>query len=210
MVELMEKYGKLSFNCSSTLLRVLHKDGGWPPGQTNILSFSQRGNVMSKKSMVNKAGYLLGVVLIAVTFGCSSKSQTVAPAETGDMAPVSSMVESYGDIELPIEMKLIQDRSMAMRTDSFQGGIHVYKGRVQLSSLRDYITIAMRNHKWKLVGEASYRNVILAFTKPNKTCMVVLSEGVGGGFGQTQADLYVTVDVAAASRLNPFGEPVKQ
>jgi hypothetical protein len=126
-----------------------------------------------------------------------------------ELAPVTTMVESYGDIELPLEMTLLSDKSIAMRTDSFQGGIHSYSGRVQIGSLKDYILASMRNNKWKLVGEASYKNVMLAFTKPNKTCMVVLSEGVSAGF-KTQADFYVTVDLAAMNQLNKFGAPANQ
>lgn len=131
------------------------------------------------------------------------------PIKEESLSQVTTMVESYGDIELPLEMTLEPDKSMAMRTDSFQGGIHVYRGRVQIASLKDYIIASMRNHKWKLVGEASYKNVMLAFTKPNRTCMVVLSED-SAVLGKTQANFYVTVDVAAAGRLNPFGEPVNQ
>ncbi len=152
---------------------------------------------------------LLTMSLIA---GCSGKTETPAgdSLSSDQLAPVTTMVEGYGDIELPIDMILETDKSMAMRTDSFQGGIHIYTGRVQIGSLRDYIIVSMRNHKWKMVGEASYKNVMLAFTKPNKTCMVVLSESSAGSFGKTHANFYVTVDVAAASRLNPFGEPIKQ
>ena len=96
-----------------------------------------------------------------------------------------------------------------MRTDSFQGGVHIYSGKVQIASLKDYIVVSMRNNKWKLVGEATYNNVMLAFTKPNKTCMVIIQDS-SSNLGKTKANFYVTVDVAAASRLNPFGEPVNQ
>lgn len=149
-------------------------------------------------------------MLLAMT-GCASMSTATPPEPMGDddLAAVTTMVESYGDIELPLEMVLDSKKSMAMRTDSFQGGIHVYQGKVQLASLKDYIITSMRNNKWKVVGEASYQSVMLAFTKPNKTCMVVL-DGKTGLAGKTQASFYVTVDVAAASRLNPFGEPIKQ
>lgn len=154
-----------------------------------------------------------GIILLALVSltACSGSQSTTSSGQAfaeSELSPVSTMVESYGDIELPLEMVLQADKSMAMRTDSFQGGIHIYRGRVQLASLKDYIIVAMRNHKWKLVGEASYKNVMLAFTKPNKTCMVVLSEDATGVLGKTQANFYVTVDVAAAGRLNPFGEPV--
>jgi len=167
---------------------------------------------MQIKSYCKKIGYASCVLLLTgLLGGCASNSkQPMEQMGDSELAPVATMVESYGDIELPIEMVLDPKKSMAMRTDSFQGGIHVYKGRVQVSSLRDYIIASMRNNKWKLVGEASYNSVMLAFTKPNKTCMVVLSEPSTGVLGKTQANFYVTVDVAAASRLNPFGEPIKQ
>lgn len=149
-------------------------------------------------------------LLIGLMTGCATQKAAEPPSVTDDsLAPVASMVESYGDIELPIEMVLDNKASMAMRTDSFQGGIHVYRGRVDIASLKDYVIASMRNHKWKLVGEASYQNVMLAFTKPNKTCMVVLSDSKSS-LGKTQASYYVTEDVAAANRLNPFGEPVTQ
>jgi len=157
--------------------------------------------------------FFLPVLVIGLLSSCAATSTTTPPVDTtagdNDLAQLTTTVESYGDIELPIEMTLIPKKSMAMRTDSFQGGIHVYSGKVELTSLRDYIIASMRNHRWKLVGEASYNGAMLAFTKPNKTCMVVLSSG-GSMLGKTEASLYVTVDVAAANRLNPFGEPIKQ
>lgn len=168
---------------------------------------------MHDTSCTKKIGwfFLLGLLLLAIS-GCAGNyggqsSSVQAASFDGGPGAVSTTVESYGDIELPIEMTLEQDKSMAMRTDSFQGGIHVYSGRVEINSLRDYIIVSMRNNKWKLVGEASYKNVMLAFTKPNKTCMVVLANNP---MGKTQANLYVTVDLAAANRLNPFGEPIRQ
>jgi hypothetical protein len=172
---------------------------------------------MQMKSVGKKVGGMCGLILLmGLMTGCmngmmggSGSSMQTAGDE---FTPVTTMVESYGDIELPLEMTLLSDKSIAMRTDSFQGGIHSYGGRVQIGSLKDYILASMRNNKWKLVGEASYKNVMLAFTKPNKTCMVVLSEGVTGGLGKTQADFYVTVDLAAINRpnTNPYGAPVKQ
>lgn len=167
---------------------------------------------MQIKSVVKKAGQLCGVILLmSLMTGCMNgmmgRTGSSVPPANDELAPVATMVESYGDIELPLEMKLLSDKSIAMRTDSFQGGIHSYSGRVQIGSLKDYILASMRNNKWKLVGEASYKNVMLAFTKPNKTCMVVLSEGVSAGLGKTQADFYVTVDVAAMNQMNKFQAP---
>ena len=166
---------------------------------------------MQIKTVAKNVGSFCSLImLLGLMTGCMSglkgEPDSSMPLPNDDLAPVATMVESYGDIELPIEMTLLHDKSIAMRTDSFQGGIHSYSGRVHIASLKDYIIVSMRNNKWKLVGEASYKNVMLAFTKPNKTCMFVLSESLG----KTQANLYVTVDVAAENLLNPFGAPVKQ
>jgi len=136
-------------------------------------------------------------------FSSSSGSQ-VAPVE---MDPFTSKVGDFDDIEIPMDMKYERDESVAIRTNSFEGGILTYRGRVELSSLKMFMISAMENKQWKLVGEAQTQKTLLAFSKPNKTCMVVLEEGFGGKYGLTTATLYITVDVAASGRLNPFGEP---
>jgi len=123
------------------------------------------------------------------------------------MDPFTSKVGDFDDIEIPMDMKYERDESVAIRTNSFEGGILTYRGRVELSSLKMFMISAMENKQWKLVGEAQTQKTLLAFSKPNKTCMVVLEEGFGGKYGLTTATLYITVDVAASGRLNPFGEP---
>jgi hypothetical protein len=125
-----------------------------------------------------------------------------------EMPPVSNNIASHGDIVLPAELEWDRAKSMAIKTDSFTGGIYRYSGRLEVGSLKDFIIASMANNKWKLVGEAAYKDTMLAFIKPHKTCMVTLSEGFGGFLGTTNVDLYVTVDLAASKGLNPFGEPV--
>ena len=147
---------------------------------------------------------------VLVIGGCSGKSQNQPAAGAGDLPPLASSVGSFGDLELPVEMKLDQEKTMSINTESFKGGILHYAGRVEVNSLKDFIIASMRNNKWKLVGEASYDYTLLAFTKPNKTCMVVLAESLGGSLGKTHATLYVTADLSASGNVNPFGESTMQ
>ena len=49
----------------------------------------------------------------------------------------------------------------------------------------------MKANKWRLVGETESKNIMLAFVKPNKTCMMVITEGL---FGKTELKLYVAID----------------
>jgi len=147
---------------------------------------------------------MLGGCATSNPFGSSNSSQV---GQT-DMEPFSAKVADFDDLEIPMDMKYNNDDSMVIRTTSFEGGILTYSGRVELESLKLFMISALENKQWKLVGEAQTRRTLLAFTKPNKTCMVVLEEGFGGKYGYTTATLYVTVDLAASGRLNPFGEPL--
>lgn len=162
----------------------------------------------------NIVSVLSVLVLLGLLSGCTNSMMggtgTSTPPANDGLSPMATLVESYLDIELPLEMTLSPDRSIAMKTDSFQGGIHSYSGRVQINSLKDYIITSMRNNKWKLVGEASYKNTLLAFVKPNKTCMVVLSEGIGGTFGKTEAVFYVTIDLTAMNQNKALSAPANQ
>ncbi len=158
----------------------------------------QRGNSI----VIN----ILFVFVVLLTLnGCSNNSKS-----SSDMGipPISNNVTSHSDIVLPAELEWDSSKSMAIKTDSFNGGIYHYSGRVEVNSLKDFIISSMKQNRWKLVGEAAYDSTMLAFIKPNKTCMVTLSEGIGGFLSNTHVELYVTHDLAAAKGLNPFGEPV--
>jgi len=147
----------------------------------------------------------IAVCSLILVNGCARQSAAPPPAE---IEPMSNSVGNFEDIVLPAEMKWNSKKSIAIKTESFRGGILEYKGKVEINSLKDFLVTSMANNQWKLVGEASSADVMIAFTKPNKTCMVTLSEGLGGSLGTTYLKMYITVDVEAAKDLNPFGEPV--
>lgn len=151
---------------------------------------------------------LVAAFLLFIVAGCASQSPAPAAGGGGNIGPLPSPVTNYDDIELPPEMKLDAKKSLSIKTESFRGGVLLFSGKIEITSLREYMIATMKNNNWRHVGEASYDNVLLAFTKPDKTAMVVLREGFGGSLGSTYLELYITVDVAASQKLNPFGEPV--
>jgi len=149
------------------------------------------------------AAILLCVIALLPLTGCSTLG--TADEEQASFAPVAVFAGDLKDIELPPELEWVRDKSMTIKTESFKGGIWHYAGRVEPLSLKDYVINAMHNNKWKLVGESTSHDILLAFVKPNKTCMIVISEG---SFLKTHLTLYVTIDRTAAASLNPFGEAV--
>lgn len=165
--------------------------------------------------MERKLKYVSGFVMVLLATllmvsGCANNSMLsgMQTASQGDSAlpPISSFADELQDIEIPVDLEWLREQSMAIKTDSFRGGIWVYKGRVDAVSLKDFIISAMKNNKWKLVGEVTSEEILLAFIKPNKNCMMVISDSITG---KTELTLYVTIDETAAAGLNPFGEVVR-
>ncbi|MBA3007608.1 MAG: hypothetical protein KKB91_04620 [Proteobacteria bacterium] len=153
--------------------------------------------------MKKNAGLFLLVAFMLVLNGCASMgSRSDSPPPMENLPPLSNFVGEYRDIELPIDMKYNHKKSMVVRTDSFTGGVFYFSGKVERDSLKNFILASMQKNKWKRAGEVSYDSVLLAFTKPNKSCTVVLEEGFGGSLGSTYAAVYVAEDVSAGSGGN--------
>ncbi|MCK5070303.1 MAG: hypothetical protein KAR01_07165 [Desulfocapsa sp.] len=152
---------------------------------------------------------VFAVLLLSLTgcFSTNSNTSAIPGDEIDNFAGMGSTIGNYEDIELPPEMKYNNTNSMSIKTDSFRGGIIHYKGRVEVHSLKEFIVASMKKNKWKLAGEVSSKNVILAFTKPNKTCMMNIEPN--NAISDTTLTMYVTVDVTAAKALNAFGEPIE-
>ncbi len=150
--------------------------------------------------------YLVAAFFLLILSGCASQNKPIDAS--GSVGPLPSPVANYDDIKVPPEMKLDTKKTLTINTESFHGGVLIFSGYVEVQSLKDYMTTSMKNDQWRHVGEASYNNVLLAFTKPHKTCIIVLHGGGFGKLGSTKMEMYVTVDAAAGKQLNPFGEPV--
>jgi hypothetical protein len=142
---------------------------------------------MNKRTQIT----FLTVAFLAVTVmlaGCSSMRKSRPVEDVGGLPQIASFADD-------------------IKTESFRGGIWRYHGRAEILSLKDYLVNSMRDNKWKLVGETTSKDVMLAFTKPSQTCMMVISDGV---FGRVDLTLYISIDKTAAAGMNPFGEPVNQ
>lgn len=141
--------------------------------------------------------------------GCAGNQVGQTGVDPGGAAlpPVSGFADDIQDIVLPTDMEWIREKSISIKTESFRGGIWIYNGKLEVISLKDFMTNSMNDNKWKLVGEATSKDVMLAFVKPGKTCMMVI---VDESFGKTSMTLYVTIDKTATASLNPFGEAISQ
>ncbi len=174
-----------------------------------VLTTRKDGETTMKNESMQNKGFIFALiaVLLFAFGGCTPKSNVPVSDDLDSLPPMASSIGNYEDIEIPADMKYSNNRSLSIRTDSFRGGIIYYTGRVELYSLKEFIIVTMKKNKWKLAGEVSSGNVILAFTKPSKTCMMNIESH--GPMSDTTLTMYVTVDVEASKHLNAFGEPIQ-
>jgi hypothetical protein len=159
-----------------------------------------------KKSNGMKWFVLLGVALLLISAGCASNKSMVGSDAAG-LPQISNFADDIKDITLPTELAWDRKNSMVIKTESFRGGIFTYKGRVEMMSLKDYMVASMQDNKWRLVGETASKDIMLAFVKPNKTCMMVISEGV---LGKTELKLYVAIDKTGGANASASSNSFSQ
>ncbi|MDR2550565.1 MAG: hypothetical protein LBD10_10250 [Desulfobulbus sp.] len=131
-----------------------------------------------------------GVALaLMLTGGCANRG--MVGSDSAGAPQLSNFADDIKDITIPTELEWDRKSSTVIKTESFRGGIFTYKGRAEVMSLKDYMVASMQDNKWRLVGETASKDIMLAFVKPNKTCMMVIAEGV---LGKTELKLYVAID----------------
>lgn len=143
---------------------------------------------------------LLTLALLAggctTTNGWGFGSGGEAEAEEETAPPQPYHISGLEDLLIPSEMDFERDKSMVVQTESFAGGVLQFRGRVEINSLSDFFTTTMQRQGWKLAGSVKHKDVMLAFTKPHKTCTIIIT---GGDLGQrATVRIYLTEDIAAA------------
>ncbi|OAG26862.1 hypothetical protein [Thermodesulfatator autotrophicus] len=82
----------------------------------------------------------------------------------------------FPNIVVPTDLKVDQQKSMIVRTQSYIGGVLVLKGRVKALSLEKFFKNQLKARGWELTGSIFYRSILLTFKRPNGCCMILITE----------------------------------
>ncbi len=139
---------------------------------------------------------LIPALLLILLAGCNGVNlgQNSSP-DGGTNTSQSYFPTKFRDFEVPNELKVARDQTLFINTSSFIGGVVSLSGRLEVESLSDFFNQSMQKNGWKLTGEAHYKNNLLAFSKPNKNCMITIIAGEFGG--STKVYAYITEDLTA-------------
>ena len=138
---------------------------------------------------------ILASLLLILLAGCTTIGGQDAATPEGTNTAQSYFPTKFRDFEVPNELKIDREKTLFINTSSFNGGVVNLSGRLEVESLAEFFVQAMQRNGWKLLGEAHYKNDILAFTKPNKSCMITLYAGEFGS--STKVYAYLTEDLSA-------------
>jgi hypothetical protein len=149
---------------------------------------------------------VLGLALLSLTgcaqlgWGGSTGSESAPPTDTAATNQPYSPAE-FRDLIIPGELAWNRDKSMVIKTDSYSGGVLNFSGKVDINSLSDFFAKSMERNGWKLAGSIKYKQVLLAFVKPAKTCTITIADSEFGL--KTEVNVYVTEDITKRDQPAP-------
>ena len=126
--------------------------------------------------------------------GCSTLQSPAATTEEQSSSAMPPYFPSgVKDVQIPAELELNREDSMFINTSSYNGGILTFEGRVEVNSVADFFLTTMQKNGWKMAGSIRYKNILMAFVKPNKSCIIKIFD-TGLAF-KTKVNVYYTEDM---------------
>jgi hypothetical protein len=128
-------------------------------------------------------GILTLAFVLAVAAGCASMSKDSVNAEEGAEATAQGedvpgpLYYDFGDVLVPLELKVDKTRSFVYHAPGFTAGVLGLSGRVDVNSLIRFFENNMAKDNWKLVSAFKSPRTIMFFNKPNRSCIINITEG---------------------------------
>ncbi len=113
---------------------------------------------------------LMVLALVSCTTTSQKRSETTPPSLP---KPFYTGTE-FPDIVIPASMKVDQEHSMIVRTQTYIGGVLTIKGRVKVDSLVEFFKNQLAARGWTLTGSIFYKDILLAFNRPNGSCFIYI------------------------------------
>lgn len=137
---------------------------------------------------------VVGVLALSV-LGCSvfenfSKSEDDQSSGTkAKSRKTTAVYYDFEDILIPMELSVVNDRTVVVSTPGFTSGILTLKGRVERRSLFNFFSNNMQKDNWTVLSQIkSPGTTIMVFQKSSRTAVITIRD--------EQIYTYVEVGVA--------------
>ena len=131
------------------------------------------------KSFVNCAILFLLLFLLSGCFGDIFSRQ---PEDgSSDVQPKSQKTTAvyydFEDVLIPMELKVVQARTVVITTPGFISGIITLKGRVERRSLFNFFNNNMQKDNWAVISQIkSPGTTIMVFQKTSRTAVITIRD----------------------------------
>ncbi len=98
------------------------------------------------------------------------------PVVTPPVEPLATYYYDFNDILIPKEMILDSHKSLLFETPQIKAGLLCFSGRFNAVSLFNFFRSNMINDGWHERSYFKYGRFIIVFEKPNKDCIMSISE----------------------------------
>lgn len=126
---------------------------------------------------MRKAIILFIIIGLLTVSGCSwfRKSSQDAPQAQPKSETLNQAFYGFPDVPVPKELTYVSERSFVFETSNLKAGIMFFNGDVEMQSLENYFKIYLQKNGWRFVNSYRYKDVILNFTKDDKTCNIKMT-----------------------------------
>jgi hypothetical protein len=152
------------------------------------------------KSFVN-----IGIVVLLAFFisGCFGDTFSSKPEDgTSDVQPKSrkttAVYYDFEDVLIPMELKVVEDKTVVISTPGFTSGIITLKGRIERRSLFNFFNNNMQKDNWNILSQIkSPGTTIMVFQKAARISVITIRS--------EQFNTYVEVGVAPSATGSEAG-----
>ena len=131
---------------------------------------------------------LLVAMLVLAGAGCSTVRERPAEPMKGQDVGIGKYYH-FDDVLIPEELHYKPDESFVYETEKFKAGSMIFKKwRVDSATLVDFFSYHMEKDNWTSVNSFQGKEIILNFTKPDKTCTIKI---VDKWYGTTVVEVRV-------------------
>jgi hypothetical protein len=155
--------------------------------------------MFSKSNQIYSLSFFSIVLLLLLLTGCTNFGGMGGGDSQDGYASTSQPYypPDFREVLIPDGLEMNRDDSMFIKTNSFNGGVLTFDGRIDVISLSDFFEGSMPKNGWKLSGVVKAKNYLLIFTKPDKTCMITISENKLNF--KTVVNIYISEDAESTA-----------
>jgi hypothetical protein len=152
--------------------------------------------MMKIKDTLKFTANIAAVILLALLIsGCSMFDSSQKPeGEQGSSVQAKSrkttaVYYDFEDVLIPMELSIVNDRTVVVSTPGFTSGIITLKGRIERRSLFNFFSNNMQKDNWSVVSQIkSPGTTIMVFQKTSRTSVITIRD----------AQLYTYVEIGVA------------